>query len=120
MRVQEAQNMTAKRERTYSRYTKDAAVLMGKNIQLARKERKMSERDFADRIGISPTTLRKIERGDLKCEIGIVFEAAALLGVKLFEVDSRQSFSPHLERVNDKLALLPKSIRRPPGVDDAF
>ena len=112
--------MVTKKERTYSRYTKDAAVLMGKNIQLARKERKISERDFADRIGISPTTLRKIEKGDLKCELGIVFEAAALVGVKLFDIDSRQSFSTSLERVNDKLALLPKSIRRPKGADDAF
>jgi DNA-binding XRE family transcriptional regulator len=120
MRAVEAQDMIVKKERAYSRYTKDAAVLLGKNIQLARKKRMISERDFADRIGVSPTTLRKIEKGDLKCELGLVFEAAALVGVNLFEVDSRQSFANNLERVNDKLVLLPKSIRRPRGVDDAF
>ena len=112
--------MVMKKERVYSAYTKDAAILIGKNIQLGRKERKISERDLADRIGISPTTLRKIEKGNLKCELGIVFEAAALVGVKLFEVESRRSFASKLDSINDKLALLPKSIRRPQGVDDAF
>ncbi len=112
--------MAVKKQRTYSHYTKDAAVLLGKHIQLARKVRKLTERDFADRIGISPTTLRKIEKGDLKCELGIVLEAATLIGVKLFDVDSRESFATKLESVNDKLALLPKSIRHTREVDDAF
>ncbi len=112
--------MSVKKQRTYSHYTKDAAVLLGKYIQLARKVRKLTERDFADRIGISPTTLRKIEKGDLKCELGIALEAATLIGVKLFDVDSRESFATKLESVNDKLALLPKSIRHTQEVDDAF
>ncbi len=113
--------MPAKKERAYSRYTKDAAALLGKHIQLARKARKLTERDFADRAGISRTTLQKMEKGDLKCEIGIVLEAAALAGVKLFDVTPRQTFASNLESVNDKLALLPKSIRkRNQKVDDAF
>lgn len=113
--------MTIKRDRTYSRYAKDAADLLGKHIQLARKARKITERDFADRVGISRTTLQKIEKGDLKCELGIVLEAATLAGVKLFDVDQNNSFSTKLESVNDKLALLPKSIREHhKDVDDAF
>jgi len=113
--------MMAKKERTYSRYAKDAAILLGKHIQLARKARRLTERDFADRIGVSRTTLQKVEKGDLKCELGIVLEAAALVGVRLFDVDPRQSFRASLESVNDKLALLPKSIRKShKEVDDAF
>ena len=115
----------AKKERTYSRYTKDAARLLGQHIQLARKKNQFTERDLADRIGISRTTLQKIEKGDLKCEMGLVFEAAALMGVQLFDVDpqrsSSQSFATHLERVGDKLGLLPKSVRKHHNeVDDAF
>lgn len=114
--------MAAQRKRTYSHYTKDAAVLLGKDIQLARKARRLTVTDFADRVGISRITLQKIEKGDLKCELGIVLEAAALAGVKLFDVDPRtSSFGGRIESVNDKLALLPKSIRkRPMDVDDAF
>lgn len=114
--------MVTKKTRIYSRYTKDAAILLGKDIQLARKARRLTARDFAERVGISRITLQKIEKGDLKCEIGIVLEAAALAGVKLFEVDPRNgSFATNLESVNDKLALLPKSIRkRRKEVDDDF
>jgi DNA-binding XRE family transcriptional regulator len=112
--------MNSKNARTYSRYTKEAALLLGRFIQLGRKSRKLSESDLADRIGISRTTLQKIEKGSLTCEIGIVLEAAALVGVKLFEVDSKDSFESKLDSVNDKLAFLPRSVRKSKEVDDDF
>jgi transcriptional regulator with XRE-family HTH domain len=114
--------MNSKKKRAYSQYTKEAAALLGKDIQLARKARRFTASDFADRVGISRITLQKIEKGDLKCELGIVLEAAALAGVKLFDVDpSYGSLQGRLESVNDKLALLPKSVRRrTQEVDDAF
>lgn len=99
----------------------DAAVLLGKNIELARKERSLTEADLAERAGISRTTLQKIEKGDLKCELGLFFEVATLVGVKLFDVDSTTTFLSTMDRVNDKIALLPKSIRKKKKeVDDAF
>ncbi len=59
--------------RTYSRYSRDAAELMGKLIRLGRTERKLTAQDLADRAGISRGLLQRIEKGDLKCEIGAVF-----------------------------------------------
>ncbi len=113
--------MKPTKERAYSRYTMDAAVLLGKNIELARKERSLTEADLAERAGISRTTLQKIEKGDLKCELGLFFEVATLVGVKLFDVDSTTTFLSTMDRVNDKIALLPKSIRKKKKeVDDAF
>lgn len=114
--------MNIKKKRVYSHYTKDAAILLGKSIQLARKARRFTAGDFADRVGISRITLQKIEKGDLKCELGIVLEAAALAGVALFDVDSSNgTFAANLDSVNDKLALLPKSIRkRRKEIDDDF
>jgi len=113
--------MKTKKERIYSRQTKDAATLLGKYIQHGRKERGLTEMDLADRAGISRATLQKIEKGDPKCELGFFFEVAILVGVPLFGVESSTSFSTHIERVNDKLALLPKSIHKKKNeVDDAF
>lgn len=113
--------MKPKKERVYSRHTKDAAVLLGKHIQWGRKERGFTEMDLADRAGISRATLQKIEKGDPKCELGLYFEVATLVGVPLFATDSSSSLSNSLERMNDKLALLPKSIRqKKKEVDDAF
>jgi transcriptional regulator with XRE-family HTH domain len=112
-----------KKNRAYSRFTREAASLLGREIEKARKERRWSASDFADRVGISRVTLKKLERGDLKCELGIVFEAATLAGVKLFGADPevRGALSADLDRVGDKLALLPKRIQRPRRVvNDAF
>ncbi|GGA03908.1 transcriptional regulator [Elstera cyanobacteriorum] len=98
--------------RTYSRTTLEALVLMGRQIKLARKQRKMSEADLAERIGIARSTLQMIEKGSPKAEIGLVFEAAHLVGVPLF-VSEPTALAVEIARVGDKLALLPQSIRRP-------
>ena len=109
-----------KRLRTYSRLTKEALELLGKQVRLARKQRRMSEADLAARVGIARSTLQLIEKGDPKVEMGLAFEAATLAGVSLF-VPEASTLASQSERLNDKLALLPKSIRRlRKEVDDNF
>ncbi|ABC22048.1 helix-turn-helix transcriptional regulator [Rhodospirillum rubrum] len=98
--------------RTYSRATREALVLMGGKIRLARKQRKMSEADLAARIGIARSTLQLIEKGSPKAEIGLVFEAAHLVGIPLF-VAEPSTLAAQIARIEDQLALLPHSIRRP-------
>jgi len=98
--------------RTYSRTTREALLMLGRKIRLARKQRKMTEMNLAERIGIARSTLQLIEKGQPKVEIGLVFEAAALLGVPLF-VDEPSRLAPEISRLDDKLALLPRSVRRP-------
>ncbi len=106
--------------RTYSRYTREAAKLMGQMIRLGRTERKLTAQDLADRAGISRGMLQRIEKGDPKCEIGVVFELATLVGVKLFDAEA-SSLAGHIKQTEDKLALLPKSVRKPrKAVDDEF
>ena len=107
-------------ERTYSQYTRRATALLGKMIASHRKEKKLTAQDLANRAGISHTTLQKIEKGDMKCELGIVFEVAALAGIRLFDADSAR-LSALEEKFEDKIALLPKTIRSPKKeIDDAF
>ncbi len=113
--------MKRKKERVYSRQTRDAAILLSKYIQLGRKERALTEMDLADRAGISRTTLQKIEKGDPRCELGLYFEVAILVGVRLFNLDSNTNFTMDIDRLSDKIALLPKSIHKKKiEVDDAF
>src|SRR3546814_12140733 len=76
--------MPRKRARAYSTASREAARLLGQLIRLQRLERKVTAEDLADRAGITRTTLRKIEHGDLSCELGLAFEVAALVGVQLF------------------------------------
>jgi len=98
-------------KRTYSRYSRDAALLLGALVRTARKERKLTMQEVAERAGISRGLLQRIEKGDLKCEIGAVFEVASIVGVQLFESDEA-GLSKHLSQTRDKLSLLPKSVRK--------
>ena len=97
--------------RTYSRSSLDAAALLGALIREARSGRKITARELADRVGISRGMLQRIERGNLKCEIGAVFEAAFIAGVRLFDADDRL-LARYRRQSEEKLALLPKSIRK--------
>ena len=106
--------------RTYSRYSRDAVSLLGKLIRSARKERKLTAQEVAERAGISRGLLQRIEKGDLKCEIGAVFEVATLVGIKLFDADAT-TLTKHIRHTEEKLALLPKSVRKTTkAVDDNF
>lgn len=97
--------------RTYSRYSRDASALLGGLIRTARIERKLTAQDVAERAGISRGLLQRIEKGDLKCEIGAVFEVATIVGVRLFDADEGMIKS-NLRWTEDKLMLLPKSVRK--------
>jgi transcriptional regulator with XRE-family HTH domain len=104
----------------YSRYSADAVRLLSRLIKAARKERKLTMQDIADRAGISRGLVQRIEKGDMKCSIGAFFEVAAILGLKLFDADET-SLSKNLRHSEDKLALMPKSIRKKARViDDDF
>jgi len=112
--------MPATRKRTYARYTQEALVLLGKMIRLGRKRRKMTERELAERLGIARSTLRRMEAGDPKVESGLMFEAAGLVGVKLFDTDER-GVAALSGRTDDRIALLPKHIyKSQKRVEDEF
>lgn len=108
------------RKRSYSRVTRQALTMLGKLIRIGRSERGLTAQELADRAGISRTTLYSIEKGSPGPEIGTVFEVASLVGVRLFQYDER-TLQMHNARLDEKLTLLPKSVR-PSGteVDDDF
>jgi transcriptional regulator with XRE-family HTH domain len=98
----------------------EAAALLGKQIRLGRKKRKWSESELAARAGISRATVQKIEKGDPTCATGLVFETAALVGLKLFDPEAA-SLAGHLERADYTLSLLPKAAhKKRKAVDDDF
>ena len=109
-----------KTSRTYSTHAQQAARLLGEHIRLGRKQRQWSEKELAERAGISRATLQKIERGEMSCAVGLVFEVAALTGVALFAQD-HLPLAKQLEHTRDKSALLPQRIRtKTRKVDDDF
>ena len=60
--------------RPYSRYSRDAVVLLGQLIRRTRIERKLTAAELAERAGLSRGLVQRIEKGDPGCAIGAVFE----------------------------------------------
>lgn len=109
------------RNRSYSRVTRDALLVLGKLIRVSRTERGLTAQELADRAGISRTTLFNIEKGSPGPEIGIVFEVASIVGIRLFDHDERNTLKARMTYLDEKQTLLPKSVRRSvKDVDDDF
>lgn len=109
-----------RQSRTYSRQTRQVAELLGLEIGRARRERRWTVAELAERAGTSPATLRRIEHGDPTVALGTAFEVATLVGLRLFGAD-RRDLPDLLERGRDRLALLPARVREPFGeVHDDF
>ena len=100
-----------KRTRTYSPYAVEAAQLLGARVSLARRERRWSMHELADRAGITKFTLSKVERGDLTVGLGVAFEVAALVGVPLFDED-RSRLAIDVDHARDRIALLRSECAR--------
>lgn len=93
--------------------------LLGAGVRLGRRQRRWTVAELAERIGVSETTMLKVEHGDPGVRLGVAFEAAALVGVALFDED-RSRRTLEATRIEDRLAVLPERVRRPRDVDDDF
>ena len=105
--------------RPYSRYAAEAVSYLGRLIRKSRIERKETAAQLAERAGISRGLMQRIERGDPGCSVGAVFEVAALLGIRLFDLD-RETLTANNQIAAQTLTLLPSAARptRKPVKDD--
>ena len=55
---------------------------IGQNIKLARKRRKLSTEQVAERAGIHRATLHRVEKGDPTVAIGIYFNVLKVLNLE--------------------------------------
>lgn len=110
----------APRTRTYAAQTGDAVRVLGAQIAVTRRERGWTAAELAERIGTTARTVSNIERGSPAVAIGLVFEAATLLGVPLFGVDAAGR-AALARRGEQQLALLPSRVYHPrTPVNDDF
>lgn len=112
--------MVPKRTRSYAPQTRDAVEVLGAQIALARRERGWTAAELGERVGVSARTISSLENGSPSVAIGVVFEAATMLGIALFGVEG-----PELSRLarqgRETLALLPSRVyKRQEPVDDDF
>ena len=102
------------------RYRNQSHSLLCKLVRRSRIERKITAAELAERAGLSRGLVQRIEKGDPGCAIGAVFEAAAIVGVRLFDADQAM-LSRALGANAAIITLLPRSVRSPvPKAKDDF
>lgn len=93
----------------FSPRTRHALRLLSGLIEEARRHRHWTQRELAERIGISRATLQSLLKGDPSVAIGSYLEAAILLGVPLFGTDTGE-LAGLAQQQQQRLALLPGKI----------
>ena len=78
----------------------------------------MRASELAERVGVSPATIRKVERGDPSVALGTAFEVAAILGVWLWHDDPDRRACER-DYLSARLSLLPETVRQV-KIDDDF
>lgn len=73
--------MNRKKQIIYPKY-KEVMEQMGENIKLARKRRKLTTTQLAERADISRSTLYLIEQGNEGVAIGAYFNVLRVLGLQ--------------------------------------
>jgi transcriptional regulator with XRE-family HTH domain len=92
-----------------------ALHLLGGLIEEGRIRKGWTRESLAERLGVGVVTLRRLVRGEPGVAAGTYFEAAALLGIPLFEPDAAPAQGSHLaqtlSRQRERLLLLPSRVR---------
>ena len=80
---------------------KNGLSQMGENIKLARKRRKLTSIQVAERAGISRSTLNLIEKGESSVAMGAYFNVLRVLGLQddFFQLAADDEFGRKLQDI---------------------
>lgn len=107
-------------ERRYLPGATAAVAALGSMVAAGRRERGWTATEFAERLGTSVQTLRRLEKGSPTVAVGLIFEAALLCGVELFSTPSDQ-LDRLAREARLRVALLPERVRSTSvSIDDDF
>ena len=82
------------------------AILIGKQIRLARRQKGMSVEQLAEQIGIEPASLSHIESGNRQTKLSTLVKIADKLEVSLVARETPETSRLILKNFSDELAAL--------------
>ncbi|MCZ2818011.1 helix-turn-helix domain-containing protein [Modestobacter sp. VKM Ac-2984] len=107
----------SRRVTVYSTPTRDVCAALGSEVARVRRERRWSQTELAERVGVALGTIRAVEKGAPSVTFGVAVEAATVLGIDLLGGPAAAATRAADNRRT--LALLPQRVRAQ-AVDDDF
>ncbi|MBP9725841.1 MAG: helix-turn-helix transcriptional regulator [Gammaproteobacteria bacterium] len=102
-----------------SDFVQTALSMLGSFIRIARIKRKMPQSELAERLNVSRQTVMAIEKGRPNVAVGVVFEAARILGIPLLN-EEKKVISRWQELLGEFQALMPSRVDKGKEIDDDF
>lgn len=92
---------------------------LGADLSAARRARRISQADMAERVGVGRNTIMRMEAGDHRVSIGVITAAAWVLGMENKLADA---FTPEVDAgfVREARMALPRRIRSAAPTDHAL
>lgn len=101
----------------FSAATRAVCAALGSEVARGRRERRWSQAELAERVGVSLGTVRAVEKGSPSVTLGVALEAAVVLGIDL--LGGSATVATRTADNRRALALLPQRVRAE-VVDDDF
>lgn len=108
-----------RKSHSFSAKSRAAQSVLGQLVRAARLERGMAQAELAERVGVSRHTIMAIEKADPKVAIGVVLEAATVLGIPLL-ADDAHGLNKLAGTVANIATLLPARSTRKTVLNDDF
>ena len=99
------------KQETYTPNVRKALRKIGGDVAIARKKRRMSMADFAERMGVSQRTLARLEKGEPGVALGSLAMALVALG-ELSRLEDMIDITRDDAGLLADLAALPQRIRK--------
>jgi transcriptional regulator with XRE-family HTH domain len=99
--------------------TFDQLKKLGRDLAIARKRRRLSLREMAERMMVNPKTVQRMEKGDPAVGIGIVAAALWILGMhrRLGDLVSPETDATGLQ---EEIRNLPRDFRKTKNRTDKY
>lgn len=109
-----------KEDQTLSMSAKNALKLFSMLLEKERRKKGYSQKDLAQRAGVSRFSVQNILKGEPSVSIGTYFEIAVILGVPLF-TDNSHKLASMIKQVEEVISLLPSHVHLEKEIlDDNF
>lgn len=95
---------------TISPNAKQALEILGKNLKMSRLKRRISVKGFGERVGVSESTVIRLEKGDHGVSVGTLAMACLVLG-------ELERISDFLDPASDNTGLLLDRETLPKRID---
>jgi len=93
-------------------------MTIGEKIKTARTEKKITQKQLAESLGLTIATIKKYEKGDRTPRPETLKQLEKILGIELFELIENKVVLAEFKNTSARISSIPKSWLNELGIDE--